>query len=229
MTAFRRLMSVAAGSCCALVAASVALAAPAGAATISVNKACYVNSASGLAQMTITGAGFNAGDVVDISGGSTIAQATVAADGSFSTTANAPELSTTGPGTLTTMLTASDFVGATGQTIAATTPVRSANLAVATSPGSVPVKDLGKRKVTFTFSGFVPGKRIYGYYLHKRVVAKNRFAKASGPCGTLKQKALLFPGRHVTRSAYTVVFESVGHYTKSAFPKVSGKLQFFSL
>ena len=78
----------------------------------------------------------------------------------------------------------------------------SANLAVATSPSSV--RNVRKQKVTFSFSGFVPGKHIYGYYLLKKVVAKVKFGKAHGPCGVLKQKALLYPGGRPTKDKYKV-------------------------
>ena len=100
--------------------------------------------------------------------------------------------------------------------------MQSANLAVATKPGSV--RNVRKDKVTFSFSGFAPGKHIYGYYLRKKVVAKAKYGKAKGPCGMLKEKALLFPGGHPTKDQYKVTFESSSKFDKNAFPRVTGTL-----
>ena len=81
-----------------------------------------------------------------------------------------------------------------------------------------------KDKVTFSFSGFATGKHIYGYYLLKKVVAKVKFGRAHGPCGLLKQKALLYPGGHPSKDKYKVSFESSSRYDKNAFPRVTGTL-----
>jgi hypothetical protein len=229
MTASHRRLAVLAVTACSLSASTGAWAAPASAAAISVDKACYVNTAAGPAPMTITGTGFDPGESVQIAGGTTHVDATADATGSFTATGSAPELSTKAAGTRLTTLTASGFDAATGTTTSAMTRALSANLAVSTKPGSVPVKDLKKRKVTFSFSGFTPGKNIYGYYLRKRVVAKTRFGKAKGQCGTLKQKALLLPAGHTATGRYGIAFESVPHYSKTVFPSVTGILQFFGL
>ncbi len=205
----------------ALSPAAGALAARASAATIAVDKPCYVNvnPAQG-APMTVTGTGFVPGDTVDISGGGVLTNATVAANGEFTATTQAPVLSITGPGSLKTTLTATD---AGNSALAASTVVRSANLAVATKPGSV--RNVRKDKVTFSFSGFTPGKRIYGFYARRRIVGRIRFGRAAGPCGTLRQRALLFPGGRPHNDLYTVTFESTSRYAKRAFPQVSGQLR----
>jgi hypothetical protein len=224
VTSSKRLVGFATAACSAMLAASGALAGVASAATISVDKPCFVNSASGLAPMTITGTGFDPNDHVSITGGSTFTTATVQPTGDFTATANAPRLSTTGPGTRTTTLTATDLVAATGQTITATTKVESANLAVATKPGSIALQQIKDQKITFSFSGFTPGKHIYGFYLRRKVVAEHKFGKAAGPCGTLTEKALLYPGGHPTKDLYRVAFESSSRYSTKAFPRVVGKL-----
>ena len=229
MTATHRRLAGVAASACALLASAGAMAAQASAATITVDKACYVNTAAGPAQMVITGAGFNPGDNVSISGGTTYASAMVNANGNFVTGATAaPELNIEGPGTIATTLTATDQDLTTNATITAQTTARSANLAVATKPTSIPAKDIKQRKITFSFSGFTPGKDVYGFYLRKSVVAKEKFGKATGPCGTLMKKALLFPGGHPKKSTYDVAFESTSKYTKKAFPSVVGKLSILS-
>jgi hypothetical protein len=229
MTATHRRLAGAAASACVLLASTGAMAAQASAATITVDKPCYVNTAAGPAQMTITGTGFNPGDTVSIIGGTTDTSAMIDANGNFVTGATAaPELSTEGPGTIATRLTATDQDVTTNTTITAQTTARSANLAVATKPASIPAKDIKNRKITFSFSGFTPGKDVYGYYLRNKVVAKEKFGKATGACGTLKKKALLFPGGHPKKNTYDVAFESTSKYAKKAYPSVFGKLSILS-
>lgn len=228
MTATHRRLAGAAASACVLLASAGAMASQASAATITVDKPCYVNTAAGPAQMTITGAGFTPGDTVDIIGGTTDTTTTADASGNFTTATTAPELNTEGPGTVATTLTASDQDVTTNTTITARTTAVSANLAVATKPASIPAKDIKNRKITFSFSGFTPGKDVYGYYLRKKVVAKEKFGKATGACGRLKKKALLFPGGHPKKDTYNVAFESTSKYAKKAYPSVFGKLSILS-
>jgi hypothetical protein len=216
----RRPLLVVAATLGALAPAAGALAASASAAALQADRACYVNTSPGTgAPMTITGSGFTPGDTIDVSGGDVFTRATVGTTGVFTATANAPILSTEGPGTLKTTLTATDET--TGAPVTSTV-VESANLAVSVKPMSV--SNVRKDKVTFTFSGFTPGKHIYGYYARKRIVARSRFGKAGGPCGTLRQRALLFPGGRPRNDKYTVTFESVSRYAKKAFPRVTGQL-----
>jgi hypothetical protein len=204
-----------------LCAASVttATAAAASAATVSVDRACYVNvnPAAG-APMTITGTGFTPGETVDVSGGTVFATATANASGAFTATTKAPILGTVNPSAETTSLTAT---GETSQDVAAVS-VRSTNLAVQTSPGTV--RNVRRDKVRFSFSGFTPGKHIYGFYMRGAFRMRATFGVASGPCGTLTQRALLFPGGRPRHDAYTVAFESSWRYSRTAFPKIAGKL-----
>jgi hypothetical protein len=219
----RRLASIAVTACCA-VSATAALAAQASAATLTADKACYVNAdpASG-APMVITGSGFIPNTTVQISGGTAFANTTSDAAGNVSFSTNAPELKSFSPGSKKTLLTATDDDPAGGPAVTATLTVMSANLAVATSPRSV--KNVRKDKVTFSFSGFTPGKHIYSYYLRgKKIVAKHKFGKTSGPCGLLKEKALLYPNGRPTHDTYTVTFENSSRYNKNVFPRVTGTL-----
>lgn len=214
----RRLLRLAALG--ALLPASTAFAAQASAATLSADKACYVNiNPSVGAPMVITGSGFTPGGVVDLSGGTVFATATADPAGNVAFSTAAPTLATLGAGQITTPLTATDET-----TGAAATPltVRSANLAVSTKPPSV--RNVRKDKVTFSFSGFTPGRHIFGFYMRKKIVARARFGKASGPCGTLRQRALLYPGGRPRNNQYRVTFESMPKYSKKAFPIVTGTL-----
>lgn len=218
MTLSHRRLAGIAVTACAAVSATGALAAQASAATLTPDKACYVNAgqASG-APMTITGGGFTPNSTVQLTGGATFANATADAAGNVTFTTTAPMLATLSPGSKKTTLTATD-----GNGVSAPVTVMSANLAVATKPGSV--RNVRKNKVTFSFSGFVPGKHIYGYYLRTKIVAKAKFGTAHGPCGVLKQKALLYPGGRPGKDQYKVTFESSSRYNKNAFPRVTGTL-----
>jgi hypothetical protein len=221
MTSFhRRAVLVVAATLGALAPAAGALASSASAATIQVDRPCYINvDPFQGAPMTVTGAGFTPGDSVDISGGTVFATVTVDGSGNFTTTTNAPSLSTTGAGTRKTTLTATDEANGT----TAATVAQSANLAVSVKPTSV--RNVRRDKVTFSFSGFTPGKPIFGFYARRRIVAKSRYGRAAGPCGTLHRRALLFPGGRPHNNLYKVTFESVGRYSKKAFPRVTGQLK----
>ncbi len=208
------LMLAAAGPTAAAVAAAPS-------PSISANRTCYVNTdAAHGSAMTITGTGFTPGHTVRISGAGQPVTAAVQADGGFHVTLPAPTLAHQGPGTLTATLTAADATA--GGAPSVSTVVRSANLAVATAPRRV--RDVRKDKVTWTFSGFTPGRHIYGYYARRRIVAHTRFGRANGPCGTLRQRALLYPGGRPRNDLFTVTFESVSRYSRHAFPRVTGQL-----
>jgi hypothetical protein len=218
----RRLAMITAAVFAALGLACGVLAAEASAATLAATKPCFVNGTK-LAQVTILGAGFNAGDDVEIEGHGFLADVVAGASGSFLATGDAPILMS-GPASKSLRLTAIDV---TTPAITATTTIRVANLAVLPTPLSV--RNVHKDKVTFSFSGFTPGKRIYGYWLRKKFIAKATFGKAKGPCGVLKQKALLYPGGHPTSDKYTVVFEQTTRYSKRATPLFSGVLSIDTL
>ncbi|HWE14620.1 MAG TPA: hypothetical protein VG365_13955 [Solirubrobacteraceae bacterium] len=220
-----RLVLVVALTAGALSAAAGVRAATAAAAAILADKACYVNTNPSVgAPMMISGVGFIPGDTVAIAGSGVSTTATVGPTGDFVASMKAPILSRPGPGTMRTTLTATDQGN---HAVSATTLLQATNLAVSAKPGSV--RNVRKDKVTFNFSGFTPGKRIYGYYMRKKVVAKARFGKATGPCGTLHQRALLYPGGHPRSSRYDVTFESTSRYSKTAFPRVTGKLTILHL
>ncbi|MFL5862641.1 MAG: hypothetical protein ACJ780_18010, partial [Solirubrobacteraceae bacterium] len=197
------------------------------AATLTADKACYVHAASGVS-MTITGSGWIPGTTVHLTAGASLADATADAAGDvIFTSLAAPRLRTSGPGVKTTKLTAT-ATNPDGSQTTQMIRVRSANLSVATKPGSV--NNVRKDKVTFFFSGFTPGKHIYSYYLlGKKVVAKDKFGTATGPCGVLKQKALLYPGGRPNHDAstFTITLENTGRYDAGAFPRVTAQVQLF--
>jgi hypothetical protein len=209
-----------------LAVATIAAAAPAAAraATLTVNRPCYVNpEPSQPAPMVLTGAGFTPGDTVDVQGNGVNATAPVNAAGDFSTQTGTPLLSTVNPVEQRFTLTATDATAA-GAAITASATVTVTNLAFAVQPASAsPTK-----KVTFTFAGFAPGRSIYAHYLHgHRVVASQRFGVATGPCGLLKVKAREFPGGRPRYHSYPVQFDSARRYSAAAAPQITATLRFY--
>lgn len=210
-------LAAACGACGVLAAPGAA--APA-APTLAANRACFVNrSTTDGSAMKLTGAGFTPGESLQLSGGTTFATVIVDAQGDFTATTRAP--ATSHQGVTRTTITASD--ASTGAAVA-TIVVRSTILAV--SATHTTVRNVRKDKVTYTFSGFTPGRRISGFYMRKsKVVATMRFRKATGPCGTLHQRALLYPGGRPHANSYTIAFESTRHYSRKATPKVTASLK----
>jgi hypothetical protein len=207
-----------------LVALAVPTAATgaASAATIAVTKPCYVNANPGQgAAIAVTGSGFTPGDTIEITGTGVLATTTASPSGQILVVTGGPILSTAGPATQTFSLSAKDQTSGAGNL--ATTTVTMANLSVATSP-TVANPTV---KVTWHFSGFIPGKTIWIHYLHKQVVTRMSFGQAQGPCGTLTAKRKFYPGGHPRFSKYTVVLDQVMHYTKLARPRIVTTLSFF--
>lgn len=207
----------------ALVLAPAALASQASAATISVNKSCYVTSSlKHRAQMTVVGSGFVPGDTVSLSSadGTVGGSGSVGPTGTISITTGAP-VGFKAIAEETTGVTATDF-SANGQ-ITATTTVNAAPLGVKTKPARAKFT----HPVTFTFSGFKPGKQIYAHFLHPKPVARERFGKAKGVCGVLKTKALLYPGGHPRFKTYKLQFDDSKAYSRHASPRIDTKLNTF--
>jgi hypothetical protein len=144
MTSTRRPMLVLALSLGAVAPAAQASAATS-AATISVDKACYVNSATP-ALVTVSGRGFVPGDTVLLTVGDVSTTATAGSDGTFTATPAAPQLPQ-GPASKRFALTAVDQ---TRTGVTAETTVRVANLAVGVSHTTV--QNVRKDKVLFSFS-----------------------------------------------------------------------------
>jgi hypothetical protein len=194
----------------------------ASAATLAVNKVCFVNKFTRTsvrhASVLVTGSGFVPGDSVTItsSDGSVnkLAQATPA--GTIDTTIGAPTPFLKLPSSKSLTLTASDFSNS-GGTVTATTLFKVTDLAVAT----VPVQARPSRRVTWYFSGFTTGRYIYGHYTRSgREVARARFGRAKGDCGLLRVRARFFPGGHQRYRTYGLQFDDSGGYNKHSSPRI---------
>jgi hypothetical protein len=220
----RRLARLSACGAAALAFPAVA-AAQASAATIAVPAACVVVDPHAVkgSPMIVQGAGFTPGDLIELTTntGSGLGTATADVSGQFTATITAPLLPSSGPREASYVLTALDQTD--DVTTAATTFV-AANLAVAAKPA----KAKPGKKVTFTFSGFTSGAKIYGHYLHrKKLVTTERMGTASGPCGLLKTRATLFPKRARFQN-YNIQYDDSARYSKTAVPRLIATLTTFS-
>ena len=229
----RRLVRIATVTLCAAAPASAAVATQASAATITVDQACYVNlhrysiANATRPHMIVTGTGFGPNDQIDISGPSAVFDAVTAdANGNFVANTFAPIREDLSTSVRTGMILASDQ---TTTSLTASVPVAYANLSI--SIGNLTQKTVGNvhtDRVTYHFSGFTPGQHIVAYYVHnKRLKARSVFRTAQGPCGTLTQRALLYPGGHPAIEKYSVTFESVMHYETKAVPRLTATLGVF--
>ena len=201
----------------------LAVAAPASAASLAVNKPCYVFTKHHAATMVVTGTGFVPDDTVRLTsslGWSASKMAKAGPTGSFTATLQAPKPTLELPGQTTVTLTADDFESS--QAISATAPVTLARFGVAVVPNGVPVS----QKLTWYLAGFRPGKEVFVHYLHSTPVAVLRLARASGPCGVVKARARLYPGGHPRYRRYSVQIDDSRHYAKHNTPHIDTVLNF---
>ncbi|HWF36453.1 MAG TPA: hypothetical protein VG295_13835 [Solirubrobacteraceae bacterium] len=202
------------------LACSGLAAAQASAATVTVGQPCVVNPNPAVGSpMTVTGAGFTPGDSITLSSnrGGAYGQTPADATGRFTINMPGPILPTINPASAAFVLTATDNTDG----ITASTPFAAANLAVATNPAQ------GKpsKRVTWSFSGFVGGANIYAHYLHgKKVTATANFGRAQGPCGTLKKRAVFYPGK-AKYDVYKVQVDDSRRYLATSLPRLVATLR----
>jgi hypothetical protein len=222
----RRLVHAAIGA--GLLLAPAVTAAQASAATLAVNKVCYINKFTRTtirqAQMLVTGTGYVPGDSVTITSSDGSVNRVLQADpsGTISGTIGAPTPFFKLPGSKPEALVADDF--SAGGTIQAGTFLKVTDLAVAT----VPARARPSRRVTWYFSGFNQDNTIYGHYTrHGRQVARAVFGRAKGVCGLLKVRARFFPGGHQRYTSYGLQFDDSKHFSKRSSPRIVTSLNSF--
>jgi hypothetical protein len=217
----RRVLGMAFGATTLL--ASGALAAQSSAATLAVNQACYVFGSRPV-PMTFTGSGFTPGDDVLIASKDGTAHATATADssGDISGTTGSPTPTFTAPGTKTVTLTAEDDTLSGGKIVASTrvtvAPFGAGHGSTKSAPGLEALTEM----TSWSFSGFLPGKLIYGHFTIKgKQVALASYGRAKGPCGTLTTRARLYPATPHYKS-YPVQWDDAKKYSKRTLPRLSG-------
>jgi hypothetical protein len=219
----RKTLAVTATALAVLGALVVAPAASA-AGTFTLSSPCYVATAIGKgATISLTGSGFPPGEPVDAQipapgGLLAFTEVTVGPDGSLSATI--PDVSPESIDPVAEKETMQIKAVLSGQLLAEA-PFELTNLAVRTKPPTAAYTHV----VTYMFSGFAPGKPIFGHYLrHGHVVVTHKFGKSTGACGLLKAKSKLFPGNGPSNATYKIQFDDSKRYNPKVARKIVTKL-----
>ena len=221
----RRTTTLSLGAAAALVFGG--LAGTASAAVLTVNAGCYVIAGKNAPPMEFAGSGYTPGHSVLISSRDGTVDTSVKADaqGRISGRADAPTPYFATPGAKKIGLTASDQT-ATGKTITASTTINVTELgwehgSTKRQPGLRALTE----KTNWSFSGFEPGKIIYGHYLYKgKQVALAKFGRGAAPCGTLRVRARLYPATP-HHSSYSIQYDNSRPYSKKSRPRIIGPLK----
>jgi hypothetical protein len=195
------------------VAACLVPAVPASAASLTSDRACYIERQD----VALAGAGFTGSGPVSISGTQIALSGNANPDGTLSATAKAPLLGTIKPTSRTITISARDST--TNEVVPLKIQVTTA--AFATSTGFKSPKAVR----TWKFSGLFqnPGKPIYGHFRHRgRTYANYRFGVPTGPCGKLTKRAPGIPARNVPSGLWTVQVDFRKTYSAKASPRLSG-------
>lgn len=205
------------------VGCSSALAASASAAVIAVSPTCVVQTGGKPAEMAVAGTGFTPGDEIDVATtkGGAFGTGTADTAGNIGILLDAPLLPVPSDEPYASAFTMSASDALNPLAVAPTATFWVANLAVKTTPA---VAKFSKR-VTWRFSGFLPGKPIYAHYLHgNKLLATRSFGRGTTPCGTLEKKAVFLPVRS-KYSTYRVQVDNSRRYSKKSLPRWIGTLQ----
>jgi hypothetical protein len=196
----------------------------ASAATLAVDRQCYV-LVSGGAPMMFSGSGYRPNDLVVITSpdGTVDVSLRANAGGNISGSADPPSPTFAVPATKTVTLTAVDETPAgviRAQTRVLVTVRGWEHGSVKAAPGYRALTE----QTNWLFSGFTPGQPIYGHYLYRgRPVATARFGIAQGACGVLKVRAALYPATP-HHSSYRVQYDDSGIYSTASRPRIVGPI-----
>jgi hypothetical protein len=207
----------------ALGTALIAVAAPAAgaqAATLSVSQPCQVATFG----LTAVLSGFTPNTTVSIQGDQIFATATADATGSVTIPFTAPLLGSIDPKSKQVILTATDNAATP---LTATARFRTTNFAFGTTGG----QQSPKAKRTWKFSGFTPGKPIYGHFRYAGQTRVNhRFGLAQGPCGELSVKAPGIPVKgRVNTGKWAVQIDQKKIFNRTTKPRLTGSTTVFKV
>jgi hypothetical protein len=199
------------------IAAGLAAAAPAGAASIAVNGACFLDSDT----ITISGSGFTPGAPITYAfDGVTQANGTADASGNVAQQIPAPVLPIEAVVT-TYNLTATDQtnlqnVGSTQVTVTKLTASLS------------PQRARPRRKVKFNIRGMPPAVTVFLHYVFRgRSRATVTLGRPDAPCGTLTKRRRFFPFDHPSVGIWTFQFDNNRRYSAKSRPAIRGKVQIY--
>jgi hypothetical protein len=210
--------------CVAAVGLICSTATAASAATLVVDRPCYV-LVSGSAPMMFSGSGYQPNDLVAITSpdGTVDVSVRASAGGDISGSTDPPAPTFTVPATKTVTLTALDETpaGAIRAQAHVLVTVRGwEHGSVKAAPGYRALTE----QTNWLFSGFTPGQPIYGHYLYRgRPVARARFGIAQGPCGVLKVRARLYPAAP-HHGSYRVQYDDSSSYSTASRPRIVGPI-----
>jgi hypothetical protein len=203
--------------------AASARADPTPAGTVAVGRACYVNTAKALAQITVSGGGWEAGSTIELTDelGRIAATATAGPSGTFSAAVPAPVVDPyAGPQVSDTIKAAYEAAPGlpsdTGAS-ASSTPFLTTNYAVIQTGN----KTNPNRRTIYELSGFRPGRAVYAHYLTAAGtwLANASFGKPAGACGLRRVETYEYPGRHPKRGSYTIQFDNSAKYRSLTQPQ----------
>jgi hypothetical protein len=196
---------------------AIGAAAPAGAATVSVQGACFIEQQ----QITTSGAGFTPGGSVSYAFDGVAADFSPAdASGDVFTTIAAPTLDA-GVLVHTFNLTATDQAN---PAIVGSLPVTVTKFGASIHPS----KAKPSHRVKFAIRGMPPGVTIYLHYvLHRHVKTTATLGKPAAPCGTLTIKRRYFPFDKPAAGTWTLQFDGKKHYSSTTRPAIRGKVLLF--
>jgi hypothetical protein len=197
-----------------IIAAGLATAAPAQAAVLVGDQACYQEAEP----VNLVGTGFTPNGRVDFSrdnlaAGSLVADATGRVQGEVEAPAISPRRARR------FSLVATD----------AANPANVASLAPLATVFDVTVRPLGgnpARRRRITARGFTEGRTLY-VHVRRRGRGKNiKLGRLKRPCGTKKVRKRVFR-RGAKRGTYTVQFDTRRRYSSKAFPKATYRVRIF--
>ncbi len=190
------------------------------AGTVATDMPCYREGQAARALLT----GFTPGAVVRITGHDVVAEGVTDAAGSLVLPFVAPLRTPSRPGSLRIELTARELTGPAPQP-PATAAFRVTTLSFANRGPRSPTAIR-----TWTFSGFQPGKPIYGHFRFRgRTRSNHRFGVATAPCGELRRRAPAFPVRgRVSPGTWRIQVDQRRFYAASTVPRLATKTTVFT-
>ncbi len=202
-------------------ASAVALPASASAATVALDKPCYISGRPGI----FAGFGFAPNAVISINNAD-LGPTTVTTDptGSFAQGFTPPDGRALGkPGSRDIVFTAAE-VANPASTASATSKI--APLAFATNRGT----KSPKADRSWSFSGWKVGKPIYAHFRFRGKTKRNfRMGVATGPCGEFKRRApgIAVRGR-VSAGLWTIQVDQRRTYSRSTMPALKDQTTVFT-
>lgn len=199
----------------------LAMPAAAGAATITLDRSCYVEQTA----MTVTGSGFPAGANVTLSGGGIFETVVADAAGGFATVVAAPINPTLGAkeSDIDEQELQAQFFTDSAQTASASYRLTNFAYSVSDATGNP------RKKRTFYLAGFPTDSTVYAHY---RIGGKTRgvvrFGKAQGPCGLITAKQALLPRSIPLRyGTWKIQWDNKRSYDAKALPRLTTNLSIY--